>query len=205
MLVSPDQQISLTDKDCRSMATSGRGSGMVAYNVQAAVDTGNHLIVAHEVTNVGTDRSQLASMAVQAKLDLDTDKMEEVVDRGDRGDQGLRRNRHHRDFAKAADLGRRIGRPFRQAGFCLSSYGGCLHLSGRGKAEVLRHCRGKRAADAPLLDQCMRHLSAQSSARNVASLGGSTSTWSRRCRSGSTRTRRRCACAARRLSIRSAH
>src|SRR5258706_2413161 len=37
LLASPDKQISLTDPDCRSMATSGRGSGMVAYNVQSAV------------------------------------------------------------------------------------------------------------------------------------------------------------------------
>jgi len=48
------------------MVTSGRGGGMVGYNVQAAVDTKHHLIVAHEVTNVGTDRSQLSSMAKQA-------------------------------------------------------------------------------------------------------------------------------------------
>ena len=82
VLASPDQQVSLTDPDCRSMATSGRGSGMVAYNVQAAVDTENHLIVAHEVTNVGTDRSQLAHVAVQAKAALHTDKMEAVADRG---------------------------------------------------------------------------------------------------------------------------
>ena len=54
MLASPDQQISLTDPDSRSMATSGRGSGIVGYNVQIAVDTENHLIVAHEVTNVGS-------------------------------------------------------------------------------------------------------------------------------------------------------
>jgi len=39
MLATPDQQISLTDPDVRSMATSGRGSGVVAYNVQVAVDT----------------------------------------------------------------------------------------------------------------------------------------------------------------------
>src|SRR5467141_1076558 len=56
MLASPDQQISLTDPDSRSMATSGRGSGVVGYNVQVAVDTTNHLIITHEVTNVGTDR-----------------------------------------------------------------------------------------------------------------------------------------------------
>src|SRR5437879_8134166 len=60
MLASPDQQISLTDPDSRSMATSGRGSGVVGYNVQVAVDTQNHLIVTHEVTNTGSDRSQPA-------------------------------------------------------------------------------------------------------------------------------------------------
>ncbi len=59
MLASPDQQISLTDPDSRSMATSGRGSGVVGYNVQVAVDTEHHLIVTHEVTNVGNDTSQL--------------------------------------------------------------------------------------------------------------------------------------------------
>ena len=63
MLASPDQQISLTDPDSRSMATSGRGSGVVGYNVQVAVDTEHHLIVAHEVTNSGTDRAQLANVA----------------------------------------------------------------------------------------------------------------------------------------------
>jgi transposase len=45
MLASSDQQISLTDPDSRSMATSGRGSGVVGYNVQVAVDTQHHLIV----------------------------------------------------------------------------------------------------------------------------------------------------------------
>jgi transposase len=63
MLELPDQQISLTDPDARSMATSGRGSGMVGYNVQTAVDVKHHLIAAHEVTNQGHDRHQLANMA----------------------------------------------------------------------------------------------------------------------------------------------
>src|ERR1700754_1794800 len=82
LLASPDKQISLTDPDCRSMATSGRGSGMVAYNVQNAVDTTNHLIVAHEVTNIGTDRSQLATMARVAKAALRSDNLDVVADRG---------------------------------------------------------------------------------------------------------------------------
>ena len=82
MLGIPDRQISLTDPDARSMATSGRGSGIVGYNVQAAVDTKHHLIVAHEVTNVGIDRAQLSAMAKQTKAALETDKLDVVADRG---------------------------------------------------------------------------------------------------------------------------
>jgi len=82
MLASPDQQISLTDPDSRSMATSGRGSGVVGYNVQVAVDTEHHLIVTHEVTNSGSDRAQLANMGKQAKAVLKTETLEAVADRG---------------------------------------------------------------------------------------------------------------------------
>jgi len=82
MLAAPDQQISLTDPDSRSMATSGRGSGVVGYNVQVAVDTEHHLIVTHEVTNVGTDRSQLAHMAKETKAALEANTLDVVADRG---------------------------------------------------------------------------------------------------------------------------
>jgi transposase len=82
MLAAPDQQISLTDPDSRSMATSGRGSGVVGYNVQVAVDTEHHLIVTHEVTNVGSDRAQLARVAKETKAALQTDTLEAVADRG---------------------------------------------------------------------------------------------------------------------------
>jgi len=82
MLAAPDQQISLTDPDSRSMATSGRGSGVVGYNVQVAVDTEHHLIVTHEVTNVGSDRAQLARVAKETKGALQTDTLEAVADRG---------------------------------------------------------------------------------------------------------------------------
>jgi transposase len=81
-LASPDGQISLTDPDARSMATSGRGSGVVGYNVQAAVDTEHHLIVAHDVVNVGNDRAQLADMSKKAKAVLGVEKLDVVADRG---------------------------------------------------------------------------------------------------------------------------
>jgi transposase len=77
---TPDKQISLTDPDARSMKT--RGTGIVGYNVQTAVDVKHHLIVAHEVTNVGIDRSQLSSMAKQAREAIGTSELTVVADRG---------------------------------------------------------------------------------------------------------------------------
>lgn len=78
----PDKQLSLTDPDARSMATSGRGTGMVGYNVQMAADTKHHLIVAHDVTNVGHDRSELWPMAKQAREAVGKEKLEVIADRG---------------------------------------------------------------------------------------------------------------------------
>jgi transposase len=82
MLASPDRQISLTDPDARSMSSSGRGTGVVGYNVQTAVDTEHHLIVTHEVTNIGTDRAQLSGMAKKAKAVLEVERLDVVADRG---------------------------------------------------------------------------------------------------------------------------
>ena len=79
---TPDKQISLTDPDARSMATTGKGTGIVGYNVQTAVDSKHHLIVYHEVTNICTDRSQLSHIAKKTKESMDVDKLTVVADRG---------------------------------------------------------------------------------------------------------------------------
>ena len=80
MLEAPDKQVSLTDPDARSMKT--RGTGIVGYNVQTAVDTKHHIVVAHEVTNKGSDRRQLANMSKQAKSVIATEELTAVADRG---------------------------------------------------------------------------------------------------------------------------
>lgn len=79
---APDQQISLTDPDARSMATSGKGTGIVGYNVQMAVEAEHHLVVAHEVTNLGTDRTQLLAMGQQARAVMRCDELTVLADRG---------------------------------------------------------------------------------------------------------------------------
>jgi transposase len=79
---APDKQISLTDPDARAMATHGKGTGMVGYNVQAAVDTTHHLVVAHEVTNIGHDRTQLANMGQQAREATGSEGLTVLADRG---------------------------------------------------------------------------------------------------------------------------
>jgi transposase len=78
----PDGQLSLTDRDARSMTSHGKGTGTVGYNVQAAVDAKHHLIVAHEVTNVGSDRAQLSPMAQAAREAMGKTTLKAVADRG---------------------------------------------------------------------------------------------------------------------------
>ena len=79
---APDKQVSLTDPDARSMATSGKGTGIVGYNVQIAVDAEHHLIVAHEVTNVGSDRAQLTAMSRKAREASGREEVTVLADRG---------------------------------------------------------------------------------------------------------------------------
>jgi transposase len=135
MLATPDQQISLTDPDARSMATKARGSGVVGYNVQAAVDTTHHLIVAHDVINEGHDRAQLSPMSKKAKAALGA-------------------NKH---------LGQPGKGPVRQAGLPLCGEGRRLHLPRRRTPGPSLHQRGERADAAPLLDQRLQGLRDQGS------------------------------------------
>ena len=209
VLASPDQQISLTDPDCRSMATSGRGSGMVAYNVQSAVDTEHHLIVAHEVTNAGSDRSQLASMAEAAKAALHSDNLDVVADRGYfKGEEILacveagvtvtlpkpqtsgakskgRFGKQDFVYLAAEDVYRcPVGETLR--------YHYTADDDGQKMRVYMTKAIAPRARSRPSAPRAM----------SAASNGGNTSTLSRPSKRGSTRTRRRCVCAAKPSSIR---
>ena len=79
---APGGQVSLTDPDARAMSSHGKGTDVVGYNVQIAVDAEHHLIVAHEVTNIGSDRAQLASMGEKARDASGCDSVTVLADRG---------------------------------------------------------------------------------------------------------------------------
>jgi hypothetical protein len=84
-------QISLTDPDARSMNSAGKGTGTVGYNVQAAVDSKNHMIIAHEVTNVGHDRTHLTEMSERAREAMGTKSLTALADRGYFSGEEIRR------------------------------------------------------------------------------------------------------------------
>ena len=64
------------------MSTNGKGTGLVGDNLQAAVDTDSHIVVGHEVTNLGHDRTQLAKMGRQAKDATGSEQLTVLADRG---------------------------------------------------------------------------------------------------------------------------
>jgi transposase len=116
---APDRQISLTDPDARAMASAGGGTGLVGYNLQAAVDADTHIVVAHEVINLGHDRTSLANMGQQARGDRCRDAHRAGRPRlllRCRG-AGLRRGRHRGDLPQTAHLGRQGGGSLRQQDF----------------------------------------------------------------------------------------
>ena len=211
MLASPDQQISLTDPDSRSMATSGRGSGVVGYNVQVAVETEHHLIVTHEVTNSGSDRAQLANVAKQAKAVLQVDKLEAVADRGYFNSPEIL-------ACHEAGITVTLPKPLTSGAKSDGRFGkqDFVYIA---EEDVYRCPAGERLTYRYTNEEAGKVLrrywtngmfaSVRSNrnarqGRSGASRDGSTSTCSTRCSAGSTRTRKPCASGARRSSTRSA-
>lgn len=161
---TPDGQISLTDPDARSMATYGKGTGLVGYNVQTAVDTDTHLIVAQEVTNVGHDRTQLAPMAHAAKAALKADKLDAIADRGYFNGAELLACHEDRITAtvpRPETSGNRKKGMFRESRLRLRCRVGRLPLPLRETSHLSLHKRGGRPDAAALLAERVPALSAK--------------------------------------------
>lgn len=186
------------------MATSGRGSGVVGYNVQVAVDIKNHLIVTHEVTNVGSDRSQLANVANEAKAVLQTDKLDAVADRGYfNGVEILACDRAGitvtlpKPMTSGAKLEGRFGKqdfvylPQEEVYRCPAGERLTFHYVNEENEQKLRRYWTNACGTCAIKPRARR-------ARSVASPAGSTSMYWRRCRGVSTRILRPCVSAARR-------
>jgi len=159
VLASPDQQISFTDPDSRSMATSGRGSGVVGYNVQTAVDTKSHLIVAHEMTTSGSDRSQLANIARRAKAVLEADTLDVVVDRGYfKGEEIL--------ACEQSGITVTLPKPMTSGAKASGRFAylpdeDAYRCPVRRETQILLYQRGRRSEAAQLLDERLQNLSSQ--------------------------------------------
>ena len=211
---TPDQQISLTDPDARSMATSGRGSGIVGYNVQIAVEANHHLIVMHEVTNDGTD--PIASSPTCGQRDQDGAGRGQARCRRrprllqQRRYLGMRGGRHHGYAAKAHDLERKGGRTLRQAGlplwwlprtftFVLPAKKLAYHYTTEENGLVLRRYWTNVCQSCAIRPTCT--TGKETSTDHPM---GTSSTFSKPFSAGSTSIQRRCASAARRSNIPSA-
>lgn len=165
MLASPDRQISLTDPDARSMSSSGRGTGVVGYNVQTAVDTEHHLIVTHVVTNIGTDRAQLSGMAKKAKAVLEVERLDVVADRGYFASEEILASEQAgitvtlpKPMTSRAKAEGRFGKGLR-----LPARAGRLSLSGRRHADLSLHQCGSGSDGEPILDECLSEMPDQGS------------------------------------------
>jgi ribosomal protein L14E/L6E/L27E len=209
MLATSDQQVSLTDPDSRSMATSGRGSGVVGYNVQVAVDTEHHLIITHEVTNVGSDRSQLARVAKETKATLEVDKLDAVADRGYfNGEEIL--------ACEEAGITVTLPKPMTSNSKAEGRFGkqdfryvaeDDVYICPAGEKLTASRTRKRDwsyAATGPTPARAAPSSTAALLARSDGSPDGSMSTFSMRCSAGSMSILRRCANGVRRSSIPSA-
>jgi transposase len=146
---TPGGRISLTDPDARAMATSGRLTGIVAYNVQTAVEAEHHLIVAHDVIMTGSDRGQLAAMSHKAKEAMGVDALEVLADRGYFSGEEILACEAIGVIPivpKPHTSGARADGRFGKQGFYLCSRAGRLSLPGR-PASPSSHDNGREGAD----------------------------------------------------------
>ena len=210
MLATPDQQISLTDPDARSMATSGRGSGVVGYNVQIAVEANHHLIVMHEVTNDGTDRSQLSHVANETKAALGVEKLDAVADRGYFNSEEIR-------ACEEAGITVTLPKPMTSNAKAEGRFGKQdfryvadqdIYVCPAGEKLAYHYTTEENswccAATGPTPARAVQSSPLAPPARNDGSPDGNMSTFSKPFSAGSTSIRRRCASAARRSNIPSA-
>lgn len=80
MKASGQNEVALTDPQCRLMKT--RGGIESSYNVEAAVDAKNHLIVDYEVTNAQSDNHELCAIAKSAMETFGVERIDAVADNG---------------------------------------------------------------------------------------------------------------------------